>query len=129
MVSNEELVSMSKEAKGKAYAPYSKFRVGAALVSVTGEIFLGCNIENVSYSPTICAERTAFVKAVSEGNVKFSKIAISTDAENLSFPCGVCRQFMTEFCDEEFQIIISNNKESKSFTFGEIFPHRFILKD
>lgn len=116
-MTNQELLSEAKKAREMAYAPYSHFKVGAALLTKTGKLYHGCNIENAAYTPTNCAERTAFFKAVSEGEKEFTKIAIAggaegTDADELCAPCGVCRQVMAEFCDpEKFQIILANGRD------------------
>ena len=117
-MTNRELLEEAKKARLKSYAPYSKFQVGAALLTKDGKIYHGCNIENASYTPTNCAERTAFFKAVSEGDREFEKIAIvggkeGTEADDLCAPCGVCRQVMMEFCNpEEFQIILADGKDN-----------------
>ena len=110
-----ELVKKAKEAAKSSYSPYSGFTVGAALMTKSGKVYLGCNIENASYSPTNCAERTAFFKAVSEGEREFEKIAV-VGGKGLDFadycpPCGVCRQVMKEFCGEDFKVILGNNSE------------------
>ncbi|MDK2822687.1 MAG: cytidine deaminase [Clostridia bacterium] len=107
MVSYEELVQIAAEAKKKAYVPYSQFRVGAAILSEDGLIFSGCNIENASYGLTNCGERTALFKAVSEGVRKFKAIAISTDTEEITSPCGPCRQVLLEF-GEDIEVIMAN---------------------
>ncbi len=121
---NRDLILKAMEAKEKSYSPYSNFKVGAAILTEEGEIFTGCNIENAGYSPTICAERTAIVKAVSEGYKKFKKIAIVA-GENGGFPCGVCRQFIREFsCDIEI-IIAKSEDDFKIYEFSEIFPYSF----
>ena len=128
-----ELIEKAKMAAENAYVPYSGFKVGAALLTKSGKVYLGCNIENASYSPTNCAERTAFFKAVSEGEREFSKIAV-VGGENGVFcdyctPCGVCRQVMSEFCSEDFTVVLGKNGDSyKSFTLGELLPHSFSLK-
>ncbi len=111
----------------RAYAPFSKFKVGAALLSKSGEVFTGVNVENSSFGATICAERTAFVKAISEGEREFEAIAIvSSDGE--AWPCGICRQFMKEFCDDEFKIITGDDADSlKVYTMDEILPEGFRL--
>ncbi len=117
---------------GYSYVPYSKFHVGAALLTKDGKIFSGCNIENASFSPTNCAERTAFFKAVSEGYKEFEAIAIvggaNAKVEDFCPPCGVCRQVMNEFCKEDFKIILAKNQEEyKIFTLDELLPLRFNL--
>lgn len=125
------LISEALEAKTFAYVPYSKFRVGAALMGKSGKIYRGCNIENAAYSPTNCAERTAFFKAVSEGEREFSAIAITGGDKNKSGeycpPCGVCRQVMVEFCDlDSFSVIFANSTtDYKIYTLKEILPFTF----
>jgi len=131
MVHIRELVNLAIESKKNAYTPYSNFKVGAALLTKEGKIYTGCNIESASYSPTNCAERTAFFKAVSEGERNFEAIAIAGgyDDENADFcyPCGVCRQVMAEFCSSEtFKIIIVKDRDNyKEYLFKDIFPHSF----
>ena len=116
-----------------AYAPYSKFLVGAALLADDGRVFTGCNVENAGYSATNCAERTAFFKAVSEGVRGFKAICIAggpEGAKELDFcpPCGVCRQVMSEFCGGDFEIILAKSPdEYKFFTLDELLPERFGL--
>ena len=103
---NKGLIKEAMEAKKMAYAPYSHFRVGAALLTKSGKVYRGCNIENAAFTPTNCAERTAFFKALSEGEKEFQAIAINGDADDYLFPCGVCRQVMVEFCDlKTFEVI------------------------
>ena len=129
-----ELVSLAKKAAESAYVPYSHHYVGAALEAKSGKIFLGCNIENAASSPTVCAERTAFFKAVSEGEREFSRIAV-VGGKDLDFtdyftPCGVCRQVMSEFCDDNFVVLFGKNgDEYKRTTLDEILPYRFSPKD
>ena len=132
-VSNEQLIENAIEARKMAYTPYSKYKVGAALLSSDGKIIKGCNIENAAYGPTNCAERTAFFKAVSEGVKEFSAIAIVGGLENetdlfsgYAFPCGVCRQVMREFCDSEFEIVVARSTDDyKVYTLGELLPESF----
>ena len=118
-----------------SYAPYSGFKVGAALLTKEGEIYTGCNIENASYTPTNCAERTAFFKAVSEGKRKFDAIAIVGGKDGVltsyTAPCGVCRQVMMEFCDpKEFKIILGTSKDYyKIYTLEELLPLGFGSSD
>ena len=123
----EELIKAAMEAKEHAYVPYSHFRVGAALLTKSGKVYQGCNIENAGYSPTNCAERTAFFKAVYEGEREFAAIAINGDGDDYLYPCGVCRQVMMEFCDPEtFQIILAVSKDKYDvFTLRELFPLGF----
>ena len=110
-----------------AYAPYSHFRVGAALLTKSGKVYRGCNIENAAFTPTNCAERTAFFKALSEGEKEFQAIAINGDADDYLFPCGVCRQVMVEFCDlKTFEVIVAiNEKDYKVFTLEQLMPGVF----
>ena len=129
---NLELREEAKKARLKAYTPYSNFKVGAALLTKSGKVYLGCNIENATYTPTNCAERTAFFKAVSEGEREFEKIAIvgakdGEDANVMCSPCGVCRQVMMEFCDpKEFQIILANGENTcRVMTLEELLPCGF----
>lgn len=126
-----ELISEAYKAKEFSYAPYSHFHVGAALCTDSGRIYRGCNIENAAYSPTNCAERTAFFKAVSEGERQFSGIAIVGDKEEYLAPCGVCRQVMMEFCDpKEFQVILAKNPtDYKVYTLEDLFPGAFSAND
>ena len=125
----EELVSLAKTAMENAYAPYSGYRVGAALLAADGKVYTGCNIENASFSPTICAERTAFAKAVSEGQRNFSAIAVCGGKDGIiegAFPpCGVCRQVMAEFCSEDFTIYLATESGWQTFTLADLLPHSF----
>jgi cytidine deaminase len=122
----KHLIEKAKEARELAYAPYSKFRVGAALLTKTGKIYSGCNIENIGFSPTVCAERTAIFKAVSEGVKEFEAIAIISDLETTVYPCGVCRQVMTEFFEPDTPIICADKEgEYKVHKFCEVMPFAF----
>ena len=122
-----ELMSMAVEAKERAYCPYSKFHVGAALLTKSGKVYLGCNIENSSYGATNCAERTAIFKAVSEGERDFEAIAISGDSiDDYTYPCGICLQVINEFMPEG-RVILSKNDEVKSFALDELLPYGFRL--
>ena len=119
---NAELIKVAVEAREKAYAPYSDFKVGAALLTKKGEIYTGCNIENSSYGNTVCAERVAFLKAVSEGEREFKKIAVT------AMPCGICRQLMAEFCSGDFEIIVGDRPEKfKTWKLEDILPEAFVL--
>lgn len=131
-MTEKELVHLALEAREKSYAPYSGFMVGAALLGKSGKIYLGCNIENAAFSPTNCAERTAFFNAVSEGEREFQSIAIvggKADSEpvELCAPCGVCRQVMMEFCDaKSFQVILGKgNLEYETYLLEELLPLGF----
>lgn len=126
MINREDLIKAAMEAKEHAYVPYSNFRVGAALLTKEGKIYQGCNIENAGYTPTNCAERTAFFKAVYEGERNFEAIAVNGDADDYLYPCGVCRQVMAEFCTPDFKVFVSKkNGEYLEFTLAEIFPGAF----
>lgn len=125
------LVKMALKAREYSYSPYSNFRVGAALLTKSGKVYSGCNIENAAHTPSNCAERTAFFKAVSEGETEFEAIAIvggpSAGIVDFCAPCGVCRQVMMEFCDyESFEIILGKSEaEYKSFQLKELLPLGF----
>lgn len=125
-----ELVKLAMKAAENAYVPYSHHYVGAALETKSGKVYLGCNIENAAYGPTNCAERTAFFKAISEGEREFSRIAVvggkDLDFKDYFTPCGICRQVMSEFCGDDFVIIIGKNGgEYIEKTLDEILPLRF----
>ena len=127
-----ELVRLALEARQKAYTPYSHFKVGAALLTKEGKVYQGCNIENAAYTPSNCAERTAFFKAVSEGDYDFAAIAIVGGAEDakeleLCAPCGVCRQVMMEFCEaDKFYVILARSEEDYwIYTLEELLPMGF----
>ena len=128
-MTNAELIREAKKARERAYVPYSHHSVGAALVTKSGKIYHGCNIENAAYGPTNCAERTAFFKAISEGKRKFKKIAIAGGKEELisCYPCGVCRQVMAEFCDlNEFEIICGTSRSGlEIYKLKELLPKAF----
>lgn len=126
-----ELMQSAIEAREHSYSPYSNYRVGAALLSESGKVYCGCNVENAAYSPGICAERTAFVKAVSEGERSFRAIAIvggpADGAPEVAHPCGVCRQVMMEFCNPEtFEIVLGTSvKEYQVYALEELLPLGF----
>ena len=131
-MTNQELILEAKKARERAYTPYSHFKVGAALLTKSGKIYHGCNIENAAYTPTNCAERTAFFKAVYDGEREFAKFAIvggadGADTDELCAPCGVCRQVMMEFCNpEEFQIILANGEDNYlELSLKELLPYGF----
>ena len=128
---HQDLLALARQARNQAYAPYSNFSVGAALLTKDGRVFLGCNIENASFSPTCCAERVALFKAVSESFRKFSAIAIvggKAEADALCFPCGVCRQALSEFCDNSLQVILEDTEGAPIvLTLGDLLPKRFQL--
>ncbi|MDO4816739.1 MAG: cytidine deaminase [Bacillota bacterium] len=121
-----ELLLMAMKASEKAYAPYSKFKVGAALECTDGTVFTGCNVENSAYGDTICAERTAMVKAVSEGEKNFTRIAIYADSKDYCYPCGSCRQFMSEFNDGEMTVLCAKGDGGYvSHKLKELLPQVF----
>ena len=129
-MNDRTLIRLAFEAMQQAYAPYSLHKVGAALLTKAGKVYTGCNIENAAFSPTVCAERVAFFKAVSEGETDFEKIAVvggkNGEATGYFVPCGVCRQVMSEFCSDDFLVIIAKNQEDYlAKTLNEILPDRF----
>lgn len=131
MTNREILCEKALEMRAMAYTPYSHFNVGAALLCKDGSIYTGCNIENAAHTPSNCAERTAFFKAVSEGKREFAAIAIAggpAEAKELDYcaPCGVCRQVMREFCEDSFEVIlVRNKKDYQVYTLKEVFPMGF----
>ncbi len=131
---DQKLLQAAIEARKGSYAPYSHFCVGAALLAKNGKLYTGCNIENASYTPTVCAERVAIFKAVSEGVRDFSAIAIVGGHEGdalaaLCAPCGVCRQVMAEFCEPEMPVILGTPEQMTVTTLGELLPHAFTPKN
>ncbi|AYE33355.1 cytidine deaminase [Clostridium septicum] len=126
-----ELIQKAIEARELAYCPYSNFKVGAAALFENGEIYTGCNIENASFGGTNCAERTAIFKGVSEGNKKLKALALIGDIKSFTYPCGICRQVISEFVESEDTpiIIIKNKEEYIVKTFKEIMPGAFTQKD
>lgn len=124
---DRQLYEKAKSVLDKAYAPYSHFTVGAALMTSDGKVYTGVNVENASYGATICAERTAFVKAISEGERNFEAIAV-VSGEGIAWPCGICRQFMLEFVEDDFKIITGDSPESLEIrTMKELLPEAFRL--
>lgn len=128
-MTDRELVNIAKEAMENAYAPYSHFKVGAALLAKDGTVFQGCNIENASYGATNCAERTAIFKAVSEGYREFEAIAIVASSGDYASPCGICRQVLFEFLPEGKVILDSDEKGMVTFTVRELLPMGFRGED
>ena len=120
----DALIDQAREARENAYAPYSHFCVGAALLTSGGNVYLGCNVENVSFTPTCCAERVAFFSAIAEKERDFSAIAIVGNTHRC-MPCGVCRQVMAEFCHKDFVVIWGNGEKITTKTLGEILPCGF----
>lgn len=133
---DKELIQKAYEAQKYSYSPYSDFQVGAALLTGSGKVYTGCNIENAAFSPTNCAERTAFFKAVSEGETEFRAIAVvgnkkGAPKEEWEFcmPCGVCRQVMLEFVKpDEFMVLCAKGEEIRKFTLRELLPESFSIR-
>ena len=130
-MTDKELVLKATEALALSYSPYSEYKVGAALLCENDNVYTGCNIENVSYSATVCAERTAIFKAISEGEQKFISIAIAASKEGTIsekfLPCGICRQVLNEFCCGDLKIMIAknNNGDFLEYTLSELLPNSF----
>ena len=124
-MTREELKAAAVAMLDRAYCPYSHFAVGAALECADGTVFTGCNIENAAFSPTICAERTAVAKAVSEGHTDFVRIAIAGRSAGFCVPCGVCRQVLREFAPDIEVICLNGKGEEQVFTLSELLPHSF----
>ena len=135
MMTPEKLVNLALEARERAYTPYSGFAVGAALLCADGTVYQGCNIENAAFGPTICAERVAVVKAVSEGKRDFAAIAVAggkagQEVTGLFPPCGVCRQVLREFCGLDFPLyLVKENGAFETHTLGELLPLSFSNAD
>ncbi|MCI8805720.1 MAG: cytidine deaminase [Clostridiales bacterium] len=124
---NIVLIEKAKEAKKNSYSPYSKFKVGAALMTIENKIYTGCNIENSSYGATVCAERTAVFKAVSEGVRNFKKIAIASDLNDITYPCGICLQVLSEFMPDGKIILEDKDKNIFVYKISELLPYAFCL--
>ena len=133
-MTDKELLELAIRARESAYTPYSNFKVGAALLTRDGKVYTGANIENAAYTPTICAERVAFFKAVNNGERDFAAIAVvggksGEEISGLCAPCGVCRQVMAEFCKDDFRIIAGTPDSIKTYTLPQILPDYFGPKD
>lgn len=124
----QELVEAAREVRESAYAPYSKFKVGAAIRTKTGKIYTGCNVESASYGLTVCAERVAVWKAVSEGETEFTEIAVVADTPELTPPCGACRQIIWEFCRDIPVIFANLEGDSEIVQMNELLPRAFDTK-
>ena len=123
------LIESALKAKENSYSPYSKFRVGAAVLTKDGKIYTGCNIENAAYTTGICAEKTAFAKAVSDGNKEFLALALASDSDDYASPCGECRQFISEFVEPDFKVILAKStNDYKTYDFAELLPLSFKLE-
>ncbi len=126
----DKLIEEAIKIRDKAYVPYSKFQVGAALLTKSGKVYTGCNIENAAYPVSCCAERVAIFKAISEGETEFQEMAVAADSPRPVPPCGSCRQVMSEFFSKTMQIHLSNlKKQTKSFTMEELLPFSFGTDD
>lgn len=126
----EQLIEEAKQARQLAYVPYSKFEVGAALLTKDGKVYRGCNIENAAYSMTNCAERTALFKAISEGDKEFHAIAVIADTDRPVPPCGACRQVISELCDQDMKVYLTNLKgDIQELTVKELLPGAFSPED
>ena len=127
----QKLISAAISARKNSHSPYSGYSVGAAIQTDDGEIFTGCNIENASYGATMCAERTAVFTAIAQGHKKFTAIAIvggKGKEADMPYPCGMCRQVLSEFCDKDFKIIVARSEtDYEEYTLGELLPHSFLL--
>lgn len=131
MVNYNLLIKEAQNAREYSYSPYSNFKVGCALLCKNGKIYTGCNVENASFGECICAERAAIVKAISQGDKEFSAIAIVGGIDEIcdfTYPCGSCRQVMSEFCESSLEIVLFNGKEIKLCTLGQLFPNSFDKK-
>lgn len=126
----QKLVQLSSEARQNARAPFSGFKVGAALLGKSGKVYKGCNIEISTVGNSICAERSAIFKAVSEGETEFEAVAVSAGTDDYVYPCGICRQVLAEFCEDDFKILCANSKgEYEVFLLKELLPKTFRLRD
>lgn len=128
-MNDRELLTLAKEASENAYAPYSRFQVGAALECLDGRVFTGCNIENSALGSTMCAERVAIYKAISEGETRFYRIAIYGESEDYCMPCGACRQVMSEFSNDMEVLCARASGGYVSYKLRELMPHPFKLGD
>ncbi|WP_066050556.1 cytidine deaminase [Robertmurraya korlensis] len=130
MSKQETLIKEAKIAREKAYVPYSKFQVGAALLTADGKVYHGCNVENAAYSMTNCAERTAFFSAYAEGDRQFEMLAVVADTEGPVSPCGACRQVISELCPKDMKVILTNLKgDIQELTVAELLPGAFSAED
>lgn len=127
-MNNEKLIQAATDARENAYAPYSNFRVGAAVEAENGDIYIGCNVESASYGLTVCAERVAIWKGISVGEKRFKQIAVVVDTEELTPPCGVCRQIIWEFCGDVPVILANLHGKSETVMMSELLPRAFDSK-
>ena len=124
----DKLITRAREASDNAYCPYSDYPIGAAILTDDGSIYCGCNVENLSFGAGICAERVAACNAVADGYTEFKALAIYHDGEDLPYPCGICRQFLSEF-GLDLEIIVANNETYEEFSLAALIPHAFDTKD
>lgn len=125
----KKLIEKAKDALENAHVPYSNYQVGAAVLTEDGNIYNGCNIENASYGATVCAERVAIFKAVSDGAKKIKALALVTGAGDFPTPCGICRQVMAEFATDDFEIILANDEKTEIFKMEQLLPLSFTSKN
>ena len=129
MTEIKDLIQRALKIKKRAYAPYSNFHVACVVMTKSGKVFEGVNIENAAYSPTLCAERNALSSAITEGEREFSYIVVTGDSD-YTYPCGVCRQFIREFADDKTRIIVAKDEDSyKTYTIEDLLPYSFSKKD
>lgn len=129
MTEIKDLIKRALKIKKRAYAPYSNFHVACVVMTKSGKVFEGVNIENAAYSPTLCAERNALSTAITEGEREFSYIVVTGDSD-YTYPCGVCRQFIREFADDKTRIIVAKDEDSyKTYTIEDLLPYSFSKKD
>lgn len=121
----EKLIEIAKEASKYSYSPYSKYRLGAALLTKSGKVYKGANVENASYPLTCCAERTAIFKAVTEGEMEFDTLVIRSNDDSYPYPCGACRQVMAQFSKDLVVYVVNGNNEYKKFTIKDLLPYTF----
>lgn len=128
-MTDRELIELAKKASENSYSPYSRFRVGAALLCEDGEVFTGCNVENSSYGAACCAERTALFTAAARGKRRFTKIAVAGTGDGtfskLTQPCGICRQVLSEFCGGKFEVVLTDKDGLRTLTLSELLPYPF----
>jgi cytidine deaminase len=126
MISNDELIAQAKDARRWAHAPYSNFSVGAALLSSDGRVFTGCNVENSTYGLSMCAERVAIFKAISDGANEIERVAVVTDHEHIAPPCGCCRQMIWEFASDNTEVILANLAgDVRTYRIRDLLPEAF----
>jgi cytidine deaminase len=128
MEKKQKLIDAATTARERAYAPYSSFQVGAAVESENGDIYIGCNVESASYGLTVCAERVAIWKGISCGETRFTQIAVVVDTEDLTPPCGVCRQIIWEFCGDVPVILSNLHGKTETIQMSELLPRAFDSK-